>query len=81
MSDIDIDEADEATLKRELLKMDVRLRYKQLWWEHPRNAAVVLGVIVALVAAVSGVLGFKIGSTPQQIVATVHLDQPLVKGQ
>ena len=69
-------------LKEQLLRLDALLRRKQLWWEHPRNAAVVLGVVVAFVAAVSGLLGFKIGSTPQQIVATVHLDQPVVvKGQ
>jgi hypothetical protein len=60
-------------LKRELLRLDVLLRKKQAWWEHPRNFAVVLGVI----AAIAGIFGYKIGATPlppQQII--VHFDQP-----
>jgi hypothetical protein len=70
-------EQPDTALERELLRLDVLLRTRQLWWEHPRNAAVVLGVIVAITAAVAGVVGWKIGTAPpQQIV--VHIDQPLV---
>ena len=73
MSDITDDE-----LRRTLLEIDILLRRKQLWWEHPRNAAIVLGVFAALVGTGAGILGFQLGSRPpQQIV--VHLDQPLLK--
>jgi hypothetical protein len=58
-------------LKRELLRLDILLRKKQSWWEHPRNFAVILGVI----AAIAGIFGYCIGAAPQQII--VHLDQPL----
>lgn len=64
--------ADDAPLKRQLLELDVLLRRKQSFWETPR--AILL--IVATTAAVAGLLGWKIGSTPQTI--NVHLDAPLV---
>ena len=47
---------------------------KQTFWETPRNLAIVLGA-AAKIAAVFGVLGYKIGQTPQTI--NVHLDAPL----
>lgn len=59
-------------LERELRRLDVLLRRKQVFWETPR--AVLL--IVATTAAIAGVLGWRIGSAPQSI--NVHLDQPLV---
>jgi hypothetical protein len=66
----------EDPLKRELLRLDILLRRKQEWWEHPRNFAIVLSVVAALVGAGAGLLGYKIGTAPpQQII--VHLDQPL----
>jgi hypothetical protein len=65
-------------LKSELLRLDILLRKKQAWWEHPRNFAIVLGVFAAVISALAGALGYKIGSaSPQQII--VHLDQPLVR--
>lgn len=62
---------DDAPLKRQLLELDILLRRKQTFWETPR--AILL--IVATTAAVAGILGWKIGQAPQQII--VHLDQPL----
>lgn len=64
-------------LKSELLRLDILLRKKQAWWETPRNFAILLGVFAAVVGAVAGVTGYKIGSEPRQII--VHLDQPLVR--
>jgi hypothetical protein len=66
-------------LKSELLRLDILLRKKQEWWEHPRNAAIILGVIVALVGATAGLLGYKIGTAPPQAII-VHFDQPLSLG-
>jgi hypothetical protein len=37
---------------------------KQDIWEHPRNIAILVGVAAAIVGALSGYLGYKIGSTP-----------------
>lgn len=64
---------DDAPLKRQLLELDILLRRKQNFWETWRGIL----LVVATTAAVAGVLGWKIGSTPQEI--TVHLNQPLPK--
>jgi hypothetical protein len=69
MSDIS---ADEATMRRKLLELDVQLRKKQVFWETPRG----LLLAIATAAAIAGVLGYKIGNAPQTV--NVHLDQPLV---
>lgn len=61
-------------MKSELLRLDVLLRKKQAWWEHPRNFAILLGVLAAL----SSALGYKIGSAPLPPII-VHIDQPLVR--
>lgn len=63
-------------LRSELLRLDVLLRKKQAWWEAPRNFAILLGVIAALVGAVAGLTGYKIGSMPPREII-VHLDQPI----
>jgi hypothetical protein len=60
-----------------LMQRDLDLRKKQLVWETPRNIAIMLGAWAALMAAVFGVLGYRIGSTPPPTI-NVHLDAPLV---
>jgi hypothetical protein len=64
---------EETALKRELLKMDVDLRRKQTFWETPRNLAVLLGAMAAIFAAVFGLLGYKIGSTPPPPPVVIYL--------
>ncbi len=58
------------------MQADIDLKRKQLLWESPRNIAILVGTVAAIMAAVFGTLGYKLGSAPpQQIV--VHLDAPL----
>jgi hypothetical protein len=67
-------EAEEAELKARVLRADAKLRERQAVWETPRNIA----ILAASIAAIAGVLGFKLGqmpSPPQTI--NVHLDAPL----
>lgn len=54
----------EASLRKELLEMDIKLRKKQDIWEHPRNIAILVGATAALIGAIAGVIGYKIGQTP-----------------
>ena len=61
-------------MKSELLRLDVLLRKKRAWWETPRNFAILLGVFAAVVGAIAGVTGYKIGSAPQQPII-VHVVQ------
>ena len=57
-------------LRREI---DILLKRRQAFWETPRNIAILLGVVAALVGAAAGVTGFQLGSRPpQQII--VHMD-------
>jgi hypothetical protein len=71
-----VDLKTEDMLKKELLMADIELRRKQIAWETPRNIALLAGALAALFAAIFGVLGYKIGQTPQTI--NVHLDAPIV---
>ena len=64
--------------QEELAKLDILLRRKQVFWETPRAVLLIVATTAALTAAVAGLLGYKIGATPQ--VITVHLDQPLTLG-
>lgn len=74
-----MDDADdeERELKVTLMRADIELRRKQIVWETPRNLAILLGTWAAIMAAVFGVLGYKIGSQAPQTI-NVHLDAPLV---
>jgi hypothetical protein len=61
----------EDELRTAVLKVDLLLKTKQAFWETPRN----LALILAAVAAIAGIVGFKLASQPQQIV--VQFEQPL----
>jgi hypothetical protein len=59
-------------LRRALVEIDILLKRRQAFWETPRNLAVLIGVVAAL----AGTLGFQFGSrAPQQVV--VHFEGPL----
>ena len=53
-------------LKETVMSPDLNLKQKQAFWETPRNIA----LLVTAVAAIAGVLGFKLGqnSPPTQII-------------
>jgi hypothetical protein len=68
---------EEKLLKQELLMADINLRRKQDFWETPRNVAVLLAAMAAIFAAVFGVLGYKIGSTPSQPTVIIQFPPSL----
>lgn len=53
------------------MQIDQRLKEKQSFWETPRNLAILLGAVAAIVATVAGLAGYRAGqqsSTPPQII-------------
>ena len=56
-------------LRRALIEIDVLLKRRQAFWETPRNLAILIGVVAAL----AGTLGFQFGSKPPQQVV-VHFE-------
>lgn len=67
MSDLTEDE-----LRVAVMKVDLLLKRRQGFWETPRN----LALIVTAVAAIAGLIGFKLGSQPPQSIV-VQFQQPL----
>jgi len=67
MSDLTEDE-----LKVALMKADLLLKTRQGFWESPRNLAIIVGAV----AAIAGLIGFKLGSQPPQAIV-VQFQQPL----
>jgi len=57
-------EQSRTELEIELLKMDIELRRKQIAWENPRNIAILVGATAAIIGALAGSIGYKIGATP-----------------
>jgi hypothetical protein len=55
-------------LKRELLLMDIQLRRRQIAWETPRNIAIIVGATAAIMGAIGGFIGYKIGQTPPVVI-------------
>jgi hypothetical protein len=66
-----VTEDERNDIKDRILIMDEKLRAKQLVWETPRNLAILVGAV----AAVSGLLGFKLGQR-EPAVQPVYLVQP-----
>jgi hypothetical protein len=62
---------EEDQLKIAVMKVDLLLKRRQSFWETPRN----LALIITAVAAIAGLIGFKLGSQPQTI--SVNFGQPL----
>jgi hypothetical protein len=58
-------------LKQELLRLDILLRRKQVFWETPKGVL----LVAATTAALAGVLGFKLGQTPPAPIV-IELKQP-----
>lgn len=62
----------DADLKTAILKVDLLLKTKQAFWETPRH----LMLLLTAVAAIAGVIGFKLaGQPPQPII--VQFQSPL----
>jgi hypothetical protein len=61
----------EDEVRTAVLKVDLLLKSKQSFWETPRN----LALILTAVAAIAGLVGFKLANQPQHIV--VQFEQPL----
>jgi hypothetical protein len=59
-------------LQQELLRLDILLRRKQVFWETPKG----LLLIIAAAAAIAGFLGFRIGAIPPPPPApiVIHLE-------
>jgi hypothetical protein len=70
-----VTDAERLELKDQLLMADLLLKTRQSFWENPRNLSIVLGAWAAICAAIFGVLGYKIGSTPPPTI-TIHMDAP-----
>jgi hypothetical protein len=62
----------ESDLRMAVMKADLLLKTKQTFWETPRNLALIIGAV----AAIAGLVGFKLGSQPPQAVI-VQFQQPL----
>ena len=64
---------EERELRIALMEADLALKKKQVAWETPRNLAILAGAV----AAIAGVLGFKLGqNSPLQPPQTIIIQQP-----
>jgi hypothetical protein len=71
MSDLTEDE-----LRVAVMKVDLLLKRRQAFWENGRNMSIIIGVVAALFGAITGILGYKLGSQPPQAIV-VQFQQPL----
>lgn len=45
------------------MRADLDLKQKQAFWETPRNIAILVGAVAAVVATVAGMAGYRAGQT------------------
>ena len=64
------DASDETELRIKLMRADITLKQRQAFWETPRNLVIIIGAIVATVSGVVGFVSYRAGqaSQPVQIV-------------
>ncbi len=62
----------EQKVKLTQMEIDIELKRRRLFWETPRNLAIVVGTAIA----VAGWAGYKLGSQPPQVIQ-VQLLGPL----
>ena len=67
---------EQKALEQELLMADLNLRRKQLFWETPRNLAIVVGAAVALSAALAGWLGYQTARNQPQPLPPIIIQVP-----
>ena len=51
-------------VQQELLRLDILLRRKQIFWETPRAILLIVATTAAIIGAGAGFIGFKIGQSP-----------------
>jgi hypothetical protein len=63
---------EEQDWKISVMETDLRLKGKQAFWETPRNLVIIIGGLVAISAAVAGLVGYRAGQSssapPTQII-------------
>ena len=62
-------------LHDELVRLDILLRRKQVFWETPRAVLLIVAATAAVTGAMAGAIGFKIGQTPPQPIV-IQLPTP-----
>jgi hypothetical protein len=72
----DAEDREEWELKMDTMRADLKLKTKQSIWENPRNIAILVGATAAVIGAIAGWTGYRIGSAPPQQI-NIHLDAPL----
>jgi hypothetical protein len=60
---------EEQDLRIQVMQADLRLKAKQSFWETPRNLFIMAGALVAIVATLAGLAGYRAGQ--QAPAATV----------
>jgi hypothetical protein len=63
----------ERALRLELMQMYLTLKTKQAFWETPRNIA----ILVATVATLAGLFGYKIGSVSSPPIVVQMVPAPV----
>jgi hypothetical protein len=71
-----ITDEEERDLRVAIMRADLELKHKQGFWETPRNLAIFVGAVAALVGALSGLLGFKLGQSNPPPSQTIIVQFP-----